>query len=239
MWRLRDPKLDIRIGTTKGVNMRMVKQILHIGIPNGIENSIFQLGRVLTVSIIAMFGTTQIAANAIANNLDSMGVLPGTAMSLAIITVIGRCVGAGDFEQAEYYAKKMMKLTYVINGICCLVVILTMPVTLRLYGVSGETRHLGAVLALIHNGCAIFLWPAGFCLPNVMRAANDVKFPMCVSIASMFYFPYWFKLCNMVWRMGLGAIGVWIAMIIDWIVRISFFVTRFFSGKWKTFYHGE
>ena len=64
-----------------------------------------------------------------------MGVLPGTAMSLAIITVIGRCVGAGDFEQAEYYAKKMMKLTYVINGICCLVVILTMPVTLRLYGV--------------------------------------------------------------------------------------------------------
>lgn len=238
MWRLRDPKLDIRIGTTKGVNMRMVKQILHIGIPNGIENSIFQLGRVLTVSIIAMFGTTQIAANAIANNLDSMGVLPGTAMSLAIITVIGRCVGAGDFEQAEYYAKKMMKLTYVINGICCLVVILTMPVTLRLYGVSGETRHLGAVLALIHNGCAIFLWPAGFCLPNVMRAANDVKFPMCVSIASMFIFRIGLSYVTGV-DMGLGAIGVWIAMIIDWIVRISFFVTRFFSGKWKTFYHGE
>ena len=238
MWRLRDPKLDIRIGTTKGVNMRMVKQILHIGIPNGIENSIFQLGRVLTVSIIAMFGTTQIAANAIANNLDSMGVLPGTAMSLAIITVIGRCVGAGDFEQAEYYAKKMMKLTYVINGICCLVVILTMPVTLRLYGVSGETRHLGAVLALIHNGCAIFLWPAGFCLPNVMRAANDVKFPMCVSIASMFIFRIGLSyVTGVAW--GVGAIGVWIAMIIDWIVRITFFAIRFFGGKWKTFYHGE
>ena len=238
MWRLRDPKLDIRIGTTKGVNMRMIKQILHIGIPNGIENSIFQLGRVLTVSIIAMFGTTQIAANAIANNLDSMGVLPGTAMCLAIITVVGRCVGAGDFEQAEYYAKKMMKLTYIINGICCLVVILTMPVTLRLYGVSGETRHLGAVLALIHNGCAIFLWPAGFCLPNVMRAANDVKFPMCVSIASMFIFRIGLSyVIGVAW--GLGAIGVWIAMIIDWIVRITFFAIRFFSGKWKTFYHGE
>ena len=238
MWRLRDPKLDIRIGTTKGVNMRMIKQILHIGIPNGIENSIFQLGRVLTVSIIAMFGTTQIAANAIANNLDSMGVLPGTAMCLAIITVVGRCVGAGDFEQAEYYAKKMMKLTYIINGICCLVVILTMPVTLRLYGVSGETRHLGAVLALIHNGCAIFLWPAGFCLPNVMRAANDVKFPMCVSIASMFIFRIGLSyVTGVAW--GLGAIGVWIAMIIDWIVRITFFAIRFFSGKWKTFYHGE
>ena len=143
-----------------------------------------------------------------------------------------------ETDNEEYYAKKMMKLTYVINGICCLVVILTMPVTLRLYGVSGETRHLGAVLALIHNGCAIFLWPAGFCLPNVMRAANDVKFPMCVSIASMFIFRIGLSYVTGV-AMGLGAIGVWIAMIIDWIVRISFFVTRFFSGKWKTFYHGE
>ena len=143
-----------------------------------------------------------------------------------------------ETDNEEYYAKKMMKLTYVINGTCCLVVILTMPVTLRLYGVSGETRHLGAVLALIHNGCAIFLWPAGFCLPNVMRAANDVKFPMCVSIASMFIFRIGLSYVTGV-AMGLGAIGVWIAMIIDWIVRISFFVTRFFSGKWKTFYHGE
>ena len=143
-----------------------------------------------------------------------------------------------ETDNEEYYAKKMMKLTYIINGICCLVVILTMPVTLRLYGVSGETRHLGAVLALIHNGCAIFLWPAGFCLPNVMRAANDVKFPMCVSIASMFIFRIGLSyVTGVAW--GLGAIGVWIAMIIDWIVRISFFVTRFFSGKWKTFYHGE
>ena len=167
-----------------------------------------------------------------------MGVLPGTAMCLAIITVVGRCVGAGDFEQAEYYAKKMMKLTYIISGICCLAVILTMPLTLRLYGVSSETRHLGAVLGLIHNVCAIFLWPAAFCLPNVMRAANDVKFPMCVSITSMFIFRIGLSYVTGV-AMGLGAIGVWIAMIVDWIVRIIFFAARFFSGKWKTFYHGE
>ena len=84
----------------------MVKQILGIGIPNGIENSIFQLGRVLVVGIIAMFGTTQIAANAIANNLDGMGVLPGQAMNLAMITVVGRCVGAGDFDQAGVLCKE-------------------------------------------------------------------------------------------------------------------------------------
>lgn len=123
-----------------------MKQILHIGIPNGIENSIFQLGRVLVVGIIALFGTTQIAANAIANNLDSMGVLPGVAMNLAIISVIGRCVGAGDFGQAEYYAKKLIKLTYVINGVCCGLVIVTMPLTLRLYGVSEDALRLGQSL---------------------------------------------------------------------------------------------
>lgn len=117
-------------------------------------------------------------------------------------------------------------------------VILTMPVTLRLYGVSGETRHLGAVLALIHNGCAIFLWPAGFCLPNVMRAANDVKFPMCVSIASMFIFRIGLSYVTGV-AMGLGAIGVWIAMIIDWIVRISFLLHGFSVESGKHFIMGN
>ena len=104
LFRLKNKHLDIFIGGKWNLNFRMVKQILGIGIPNGIENSIFQLGRVLVVGIIAMFGTTQIAANAIANNLDGMGVLPGQAMNLAMITVVGRCVGAGDFDQAGYYA---------------------------------------------------------------------------------------------------------------------------------------
>lgn len=233
--RLRNRELDIYIGTGFRINRRMVKQILNIGIPNGIENSIFQLGRVLVVGIIAMFGTAQIAANAIANNLDGMGVLPGQAMSLAIITVVGRLVGAGDFDQAEYYAKKMMKLTYVVSGFCCIAVILTMPLTLRLYGLSPEALRLGSVLVLIHNGCAIFIWPCSFCLANVLRAANDVKFPMCVSIISMIVFRIGFSFLLAV-ELGMGAVGVWWAMIADWVVRSALFGWRFFSGKWKTFY---
>lgn len=235
---LRNEKLDIHIIRDWKWDGRMMKQILHIGIPNGIENSIFQLGRVLVVGIIALFGTSQIAANAIANNLDSMGVLPGMAMNLAIISVIGRCVGAGDFGQAEYYAKKLLKITYIVNGICSSLVILTMPLTLRLYGVSEEALRLGAILAAIHCGCGILIWPVAFCLANVLRAANDVKFPMCVSILSMIIFRIGF---SYVLAIGLswGAVGVWWAMIADWIVRASFFIWRFLNGKWKTFYQAE
>lgn len=119
MVRLFDPKLEITLkGTKFGWNQRIVGRILQIGIPSGVENSIFQLGRVIGVGFITMFGTTQIAANAVANNLDALGILPAQAMNLALITVIGQCVGAGDYKQAEYYAKKLMKLTYLNNGVC-------------------------------------------------------------------------------------------------------------------------
>lgn len=234
--RLRNKNLEIHIMTEHfGWNGPLVKKILHIGIPSGIENSVFQLGRVLVVGMIALFGTTQIAANAVANNLDSLGVLPGQAMSLAMITVIGRCVGAGDFDQADYYAKKMMKLTYLINGLCCTCVILTMPLTLKLYGLSADTIHLAAILVLIHDGCGIVLWPSAFTLTNVLRAANDVKFPMVASILSMVIFRLGGGYILAV-VMGYGAVGIWIAMVMDWIVRVICFVGRYCSGKWKTFY---
>lgn len=231
--RLRSKKLIIHIGN--GIfswNGKMIGKILHIGIPGGVENSIFQLGRILVVSIIATFGTTQIAANAVANNLDSMGVLAGQAMNLAMITVIGRCVGAGDYEQADYYVKKMMKMTYLVNGLCCAFVIATLPLTLKLYGLSDDTLKLAAILVLIHDGIAIILWPASFTLPNVLRAAGDVKFPMVVSISSMIVFRIGLSYIVGV-GMGMGAIGVWIAMIVDWIARVSCFVERYRSGKWK------
>lgn len=237
VYRLRNEDLEIHIMTEHfGWNGPLVKKILHIGIPSGIENSVFQLGRVLVVGMIALFGTSQIAANAVANNLDSLGVLPGQAMSLAMITVIGRCVGAGDFDQADYYAGKMMKLTYLINGLCCAAVILTMPLTLKLYGLSDETLRLAAVLVLIHDGCAIVLWPSAFTLTNVLRAANDVKFPMVASILSMVILRLGGGYILSV-VLGYGAAGIWIAMVMDWIARVVCFVGRYRSGKWKTFYN--
>ena len=213
-------------------NFSMIRKILHIGIPNGLENSFFQLGRVLVVSIISGFGTVQIAANAVANNLDGMGCIPGNAMNLAMITVIGQCVGARDYDQAVYYTKKLMKIAYLAAIGWNALIILTLPLSLKLYNLSADTIWLSTVLILIHCGFAMVLWPASFTLPNALRASNDVRFPMIVSIASMVVFRIVFSYVLGVW-LQMGAIGVWIAMIIDWVCRTVCFVWRFARGKWK------
>lgn len=211
---------------------QIVKKILYIGIPSGIENGIFQLGRVLVVSIIAGFGTVQIAANGVANSLDSMGCIVGQAMSLAMITVVGRCVGAGDLKQVRYYTKKLLGITYLCTAVINSIILLSLPWILMLYGLGEETTRLAYKLVMIHNGIAIFLWPASFVLPNMLRACNDVKFTMVVAIFSMFTFRIGFSYIIGV-HMGMGAIGVWIAMVMDWIFRVCCFVGRYAKGSWK------
>ena len=210
----------------------VIKKILYIGIPSGIENGIFQLGRVLVVSIISGFGTVQIAANGVANNLDSMGCIVGQAVSLAMITVIGQCVGAQDEKQIRYYTKKLLLIAYTATAILNTIILLCLNPILSLYGLSAETTRLAYILVMIHDGCAIFMWPAGFVLPNMLRACNDVRFTMIVSIFSMFTFRIGFSYLIGV-QMGMGAIGVWIAMVIDWVFRITLFVGRYLSGRWK------
>lgn len=210
----------------------VVKKILYIGIPSGIENGIFQLGRVLVVSIIAGFGTVQIAANGVANSLDSMGCIVGQAMSLAMITVVGRCVGAGDLKQVRYYTKRLLGMTYLFTAVVNSIILLSLPWILPIYGLSAETTRLAYTLVMIHNGMAILLWPASFVLPNMLRACNDVKFTMVTAIFSMCAFRIGFSYVIGV-NMQMGATGVWIAMVMDWIFRVICFVARYVSGKWK------
>ena len=231
---LTSPQNMIYIDMKKKITVipSMMKNILRIGIPGGFENSLFQLGRVLVVSIISLFGTVQIAANAVANNLDALGVIPGQAMGLAMITVVGRCVGAKDNEQTVYYTKKLLLITYIMGGLLNGAILLGLPLMFNLYNLSGETLALARTLVLIHNGFAILLWPASFVLPNALRAASDIKFTMIVSIFSMITFRIVFSIILGI-HFNMGAIGVWIAMIMDWIFRIICFVSRIISGKWK------
>ena len=229
-------ELAISRGNLLPLRPKMMGKILHIGIPSAFENSLFQLGRVIVVSMIALFGTSQTSANAVANNLDAVGVIIGQAMSLAMVTVVGRCIGAGDTEQATFYAKKLMKWVYLYQGALNIVLMIFVGPLIGLYkSLSPETVALARILVLTHQGFAVLLWPASFVLPNALRAANDVRFTMAVSIASMAILRVgasWL-LCV---HFGMGAVGVWIAMVLDWICRTAFFVGRMVGGKWKTKY---
>ena len=228
----RDYVLRITPRTVTQLEGRTVRGILYIGIPSAFENSLFQLGRVLVVSMISLFGTVHISANAVANNLDAVGAIIGQAMGLAIITVVGRCVGAQDMQQVVYYTKKLMLWDYIAQGIANAAVILSLGVVLNMYTLSPETRSLAAELVIIHCAMGILIWPAAFVLPNALRAANDVKFTMVASVVSMLVWRLAFSWILCV-NMGWGAVGVWWAMVIDWVCRSICFVGRFVSGVWK------
>lgn len=230
---LRRPENVIRLERGRfRFDFEEVKRILYIGIPSGIENGIFQLGRVLVVSIIAGFGTVQIAANGVANSLDAMGCIAGQALNLAMIAVIGRCVGAKNETQIRHYTKKLLGMTYLFTSMTNIVILVFLPQILSLYGLGSETTKLAWTLVMIHDGIAIFLWPLSFTLPNMLRACNDVKYTMVISIFSMITFRIGLSYILGV-QMQLMAVGVWIAMVADWIFRVICFLVRYFRGKWR------
>lgn len=232
---LRRKKENQEIYLEKGLvrpDFGIIRRILYIGIPNGTENGIFQLGRILVVSIISLFGTVQIAANGVANSIDGFGIIGGQATSLAMITVIGRCVGAGDEEQVRYYLKKVTAIAYALIIVVAVPILVFLNPLLSLYGLQEETTILAKQLIWIHLVGSMIMWPIAFVFPNMLRACNDVKYTMVVSTASMFIFRVGFSYILGV-NMGMGAIGVWIAMILDWICRCIFFLLRYKSGKWR------
>lgn len=230
---LKNPQHEVHFTKERyRIDFKIIKKILYIGIPSGIESGIFQLGRVLVVSIISNFGTIQIAANGVANSLDSIGCIVGQAMNLAMIIVIGQCVGADDKEQIRYYLKKLLIITYIATAVVNIPLLLNLNPVLSLYGLSAETTRLSYILVMIHNGFAMLMWPLSFVFPNMLRACNDVRYTMFISIFSMFVFRIGFSYILGV-RYGMGAIGVWIAMVIDWVFRIICFVARYFHGDWK------
>lgn len=210
----------------------VVRRILRIAVPNGLENGLFALGKVLVTSIVAGFGTVQIAANGVANSVDQIAVIVVNAVNLAMVPVVGQCVGASDYTQAAHYTKKLMKISYISTAVLGLAVCVLLPVLLPLYGLSAHTLRLAALLIVLHNALALLLHPTSFNLANSLRAAGDARFTMIVGICSMIVF-----------RLGsallfgkllrLRIVGVWIAMGMDWLARSIAFTIRYKNGKWK------
>lgn len=213
---------------------KMVKRIVGIALPNGIETGLLNLSKVALSSIVAMFGTIQIAANGIGQSFWSISALFSLAMGPAFITVIGQCMGAGDVEAADYYFKKLNRIAYVGGFVWNAAFTALIPLMLTFFNLSVETTKLVIILCLIHNFFNFMLHPSAFALSSGLRAAGDVRYTMYISILATFVVRVILSIILGVW-MNLGVIGVTLAMCLDWIFRAFFIEKRYRSGKWQTF----
>ena len=231
---IRNPQKILHARTLLGIRLKwpVLKKILHIGIPYGMENSMFQLGKILVMSLVSSFGTVSIAANAVANSVAAFAILGGSSIGLALSAVVAQCVGANDYVQVRYYTKKLMKYSYASLIGMNLLIILILPFIIRIYNLSPETGQLARQIITYHAVFAMMIWPLSFTLPNTLRAANDVAYCMWVAIASMWIFRIAFSYV-LGQYLGLGLLGVWMAMTTDWLVRSIFFVVRYRGRRWE------
>lgn len=216
------------------VDMRLMKNIFYIGVPSGVENGMFQLGRLVLFSLISTFGTASMVANAIGNTISNFNCFAGQAINLGLAAVVSQCVGAGEFDQARAYLRKIVKWTYGIMAVVNLTIIALLPLIMRVYNVSPEAEKLAVTVTLIHGISSIFIWVPAFMVPGFLRAAGDAGFTMLASMLTMWVVRV--MLAYVLGKyMGYGVIGVWFAhAIVDWSVRSVIFFLRYRSGKWET-----
>lgn len=236
---LRNQNLEIHIDRylRLGFNWNIQKKILALGIPSGIDNAMFQIGKLFTQALIASFGTASIAANATASTIELLATIPAVATGLAITTVVGQCVGANDYEAAKAYTKKLMFWAYVMLWIENIAIVFLTPTIAGWYNLSAEGDRLARLLMWFHSACCVVMWPAAWTLQSVLRASGDVKYLMTASILIMWIFRIGFAylLTYLNDRLGSplpGVLCVWIAMVIDWFARCVSNIWRLKSGRW-------
>ena len=210
----------------------IIRKILSIGVPNGLENGMFQIGKLMVQGLITTFGTSAIAANAISNSVSSFATIPGAAIGLGLITVVGQCVGARDYGQAVSYTRRLMVTAYLLMGILSATLFFAAGPIAAVFNLSREATASATVILKYYSVLAVMIWPLAFTLPNSLRAAGDARFTMMTSMLSMWIFRIGFSYI-LGQYLGLGVLGTWFAMFVDWVVRATVFVTRFARGKWK------
>lgn len=214
-------------------NGDLIKKILYIAVPNGMENSMFQLGKIMVLSAVATMGTSAIAANAVANTLASWNILAGQAINLALVSVSAVCVGAGEYKQARYFTRKLMTITIAVTAVISVIMFVSMPVLVKMYSLGPEAAKMATDVMRFHNIMVVLFWVPSFTLPNTLRSAGDVIWTMVIAILSMWIFrvgaSYLFT-----YQFGLGLLGVWGAMVIDWVFRGICYTWRYRGHKWET-----
>lgn len=227
-------KLHIKKTLKHKFDFDLLGKVMKVGIPYGIENGLFQLGRVLVLSLVSTFGTMAIAANSVGYAIGIFSVLPGFAINLGLTAVISNCVGANDYEQARYYNKKCLVMVVISHIAINLLIFLALPLILGIYNLSPQTEAMAAEMVIWHGIFAVIIWPISFTLPATFRGAGDSKSVMYISLAVMFICRIALSYVIADW-LGIGVFGTWIAMFIDWYVRAGIYVYRYFSNKWTEY----
>ncbi|MDR2402461.1 MAG: MATE family efflux transporter [Spirochaetaceae bacterium] len=211
----------------------MIRRILNVGIPSGLESSMFQIGRLLTQRIFTTFGTSAIAGNAIAGVINSFSFMPGMAYGMALLTIVGQCVGAGDYDSAKKQTKKIMILAYITIITSSSLNFIFMEPLVSLFQLSPEAHGIAKAFLQVHCISMAIGWPMSFALPNALRAAGDARYVMLVASISM-----WIVRVSaaylLSYPLGVGPLGVWIAMGADFISRGSFYFGRWCRNRWQT-----
>lgn len=229
-----DYKLHIKRTLKHKFDINILKKVLQVGIPYGVENGLFQLGRVLVLSLVSTFGTMAIAANSVGYAIGIFSVLPGFAINLGLTAVISRCVGANDYEQARYYNKKCLILVFISHIVINIIIFALLPVILNIYDLNSQTAAMASEMIIWHGIFAIIIWPISFTVPATFRGAGDSKTVMYISLTVMFTCRIALSYVIADW-MGIGVFGTWIAMFIDWYVRAALYIYRYFSNKWTQY----
>jgi putative MATE family efflux protein len=210
----------------------MIKNILNVGIPSGMESSMFMVGRILTQRIFPVFGTVAIAANAITSVINSFSFMTGNAFGIALLTVVGQCVGARDYTAAKKQTFKLMKLAYITLFILSAIIYIFMDPLISMFKLSPEAHNLTKVFLRVHCISMAFGWGMSFALPNALRAAGDARYVMIAATISMWTVrvsaAYLFT-----FALGMGPLGVWLAMGADFVVRSLFYSIRWARGTWQ------
>lgn len=216
-----------------GWNKNIFTGILRLAVPIGLEDSIFHIGKLLVQGVVASFGTTAIAANAVALTISEFTHMAGGAMGLAATTVVGQCMGAGESKQAEKYTKTLVAISWLVTFFICLTTYLAAGPITTMYHLSQETAAIAKQIIRLHAAACTITWVLAFNTPSALRAASDVKFILAVSVISMWIFRVG---CSYLFRevLDVGVICVWLAMFLDWAFRAVVYTMRFQSGKWKT-----
>lgn len=230
-----------------------LKKILRLAVPSGVENSLFQLGKIMVIAFISIASyrvfldgnvlnlnpdnitNYATAANSVAYNVNTMSSMVGSGINTAILTVVGQAIGSGDIGQVKYYIRKMILLSYIGNALCVAVIWACASPILSFYNISGEARQIAWQCLCVCLSFQFVTYPLSFGLPAVLKASSDVKYVMVAAIASMAIFRV--GLCYLLtcdWAgFHLGAMGLWIGMVTDWCVRSLLFGIRLLSGRWK------